>query len=111
MSTWPSFIISLRKKGPSFIMKDILKDTGEATESQTVKRGEPERGRSGGPRISPQMGGALRTHLLTSPMANFICKCLNLSKVSTHCPKPHGKFQFIIPEFPRRIHRNPYILH
>lgn len=52
----------------------------------------PERGRSAVPRVSPQMGGVLHTHLLTSPMANFICKCLNLSKVSTGCLKPQGEF-------------------
>lgn len=43
-------------------------------------------------------------------MPNSICKCLNLSKVSTQGLKPQGEFEFIIPEFPRRIHRNPCIL-
>lgn len=81
--------VSSRRQVPNCMV--ILTHGGGGRESGWEEKG-PEGGSSAGSRVSPQMGGVLHTHLLTSPMANFICKCLNLSKVSTGCLKPQGEF-------------------
>lgn len=62
-------------RSPTYHDSQLVRE-GEGTESKAGKR-RSQKEADLDPRLALRWVGSLHTHLLTSPMANFICKCLN----------------------------------